>query len=269
MSLLHPLSPRRARRSVAASTLAVVLLVASVALAQSPPPAPTPPSSAPPAATAAPVPPAPTVPSRAAVAAPPLARANRLALSIAFGFGNASLSSFHEAIDSLNAPTSLKDELKTNLQISVEIGVRYYFPYYVMAHVGYSTLYNSGSAGGVDNHNLVMEIPILVGGYYTFIDRIYVYGALGPSVHFYSRSWFDPGADFKGGSGVGMQFMLGGDFMVGENFSVGLDFRYRALGTGDASELKTGLSPGAVGLKNFDLDFSGVSLGINLRVYAL
>lgn len=262
--LLHPLSPRRARRSVAASTLAVVLLVTSVALAQSPPPDPTEPSSAPPAATAAPVPAAPAVPSRAAVAAPPLARAHRLALSIAFGLGSASLSSFHNFVDGFPVSTSLKEDLKTSFQINVEIGVRYYFPYYVMAHVGYSTLYNSKSVSGfTDNHNLVMEIPILVGGYYTFIDRIYVYGALGPSVHFYSRSWFDPGPDFKGGSGVGMQFMLGGDFMVGENFSVGLDFRYRLLDTGQASDLDFSRP------QSFDLDFSGVSLGINLRVYAL
>lgn len=259
MSLLDTRSPRRARFAANASILAV-LFGTSLALAQSPPPA------APPAATAAPVPAAPAVPSRAAVAAPPLARAHRLALSLAFGFGNASLSSFHDAIDNTNG---LPNDIKTSLQISVEVGVRYYFPYYVMAHVGYSTLYNSGSASGVDNHNLVMEIPILVGGYYTFLDRIYVYGALGPSVHFYSRSWFDPGPDWKGDSGVGMQVMLGGDFMVGENFSVGLDFRYRALGTGDAHELKTGASPPAVGIPNFDLDFSGVSLGINLRVYAL
>ena len=40
-------------------------------------------------------------------------------------------------------------------------------------------------------HNVVMDVPILVGGYYTFIDRLYVYGAVGPDIFFFSRSYWD------------------------------------------------------------------------------
>lgn len=133
----------------------------------------------------------------------PLARANRLAINLSFSLGSASLSSYHEAVDEVRELAERQNGLKlsdpkSNFQIGAEIGLRYYFPYYILAQVGFATLYNWGSGespslvDSLDNHNLVMEVPILVGGYYVLIDRLYLFGALGPTVVFNGRSWWDP-----------------------------------------------------------------------------
>ena len=207
------------------------------------------------------------------------AHANRLAISLSFGFGSAALGSYHEGVDALMARQSIKlSDPKSNLQINVEVGLRYYLPYHILAHIGYATLYNWGSAespqlrDSLDNHNLIMEVPILVGGYYVFFDRLYVYGAIGPSVYFYSRSWWDPGTDFQAESGVGMQTQIGADFMLGDNVSLGLDLRYRLLNAGtltfkDTTSPVTPQSLGKSGSQPYEFNFSGVSLVLNLRAY--
>ncbi|MHC4946540.1 MAG: hypothetical protein ACYTG7_26325, partial [Planctomycetota bacterium] len=132
--------------------------------------------------------------------------------------------------------------------------------------------------GTVANDNLVMETPVLVGGYYTLIDRLYLLGAVGPSVFFFPRSWWDadPGAilDFKADAGVGFHALGGADFLVTENLALGLEVRYRYLKTGELKELDEGvtITSGILGLggdKTYDLDFSGVSLAVVLRFYVI
>jgi len=211
------------------------------------------------------------------------AHANRLAISLSFGFGSAAFGSYHEGVDAVREGferlnhVSLSDP-KSNLQINVEIGLRYYLPFHILVHVGYAALYNWGSAespqrrDSFDNHNLIMEVPILVGGYYVFFDRLYVYGAIGPSVYFYSRSWWDPGKDFQAESGVGMQTQIGADFMLGDNVSLGLDVRYRLLNAGtltikDTTIPVTPQSLGKSGSQPYEFNFSGISLVLNLRAY--
>jgi len=207
------------------------------------------------------------------------ARFNRFAFSLAFGFGSISLSSYHQFVDqNIKVVGGLLDENPTSsLQINSEVAFRYYFPYYVLAQVGYGAVYNhvsAGVAGGVNtlsNHNLIMEVPILVGGYYPFIGRLYVYGALGPSIFFYPRCWWDldPGnvPDFKADTGVGFTFLLGSDFMVTEALGIGLEFRYRYLNAGVLKEMKTEAymqNPQGV---PYEFDLSGVSLALVFRFY--
>lgn len=183
------------------------------------------------------------------------ARANRLAINLSFGLGSASLSDLHDS-------HSVED-LKSNFQINVGVGLRYYFPYYVLADIGYATIYNSASSNGVDQHNLNMEVPILIGGYYTFIDRLYVFGAMGPSILFYGRTFNDPGADFKADTSVGFQIQAGADYMLTNTLSLGLDLRYRAIGMGELSDIDFGTPT------NVELDLSGISIVFNLRIYAI
>jgi hypothetical protein len=215
----------------------------------------------------------------------PLARANRLAISLSFGLGSASLGSYHDGVDAVRELAERQNGVKlsdptSNLQIGAEIGLRYYFPYHLLAHVGFATLYNWGSgdspllANSLDNHNLVMEVPILVGGYYVLIDRLYLFGAIGPTILFHGRSWWDPGPDYKAGGGVGMQVQLGADFMIGEFAAIGLDLRYRLMNAGGLKEKDTGtdMTPqllGKSGSEPYELDFSGISVALNLRLFIL
>ncbi len=215
----------------------------------------------------------------------PLARANRLAISLSFSLGSASLSDYHEAVDGIRELVEKTNGVKlsdpkSGFQIGAEIGLRYYFPYHVLAQVGFATLYNWGSGespslrDSLDNHNFVMEVPILVGGYYVLIDRLYLFGALGPTIVFNGRSFWDPGDDFKTGAAVGMQVQLGADVMIGDNAAIGLDLRYRLINAGGLKEKDTesDLTPqtlGKSGRDPYELDFSGVSLSLNLRLFIL
>jgi opacity protein-like surface antigen len=229
-----------------------------------------------------------TPPPAAGTPAPapePFARWNRFAFNFGFGFGSASLSRFHDMGGDFmgKAGISADDAPQSGLQINAEVAFRYYFPYYVMAQVGFDTVYNKASSdvnigiGQVSIHSdtLVMETPILIGGYYTFIDRLYVFGAAGPSVFFFPRSWWDiePGSasDLKADPGVGFHFLAGADFLVAEHFAAGLELRYRYLKTGDLKELDSGtaIHPFLGSTEPYDLDFSGISLGIVLRFYII
>jgi opacity protein-like surface antigen len=206
----------------------------------------------------------------------PYARPYRLAISFAFGFGSVDMERIHDVADRIQITGVTVDPPKSNLQINAEFAFRYYFPYFVLAQVGFSAVYNKVTSdysagpitGSIYNDNLIMEVPILVGGYYTFIDRLYVFAAVGPSVYFYPRSWWDIDGggvpDFKADMGVGFTFMTGADFMITDNFAVGLELRYRGLRTDELKERKSGITvPG-----DYDLDFSGVSLAGVLRAYA-
>ncbi len=266
---------------VRALTVALLLLFPTLTLA-----APSAPVAAP-AAAAVPAAPAASGVSPAAPEVLPYARPNRLAVSLGFGFGSASLSRFHDFLD---AVVQNVEGPKSGLQINAEIGVRYYFPYFVLAEVGYGALYNWAhkdyGPAKLDSYNLLMEIPLVVGGYYPFIRRLYVHGGLGPSIFFYPRAFLDPSPDFKADSGVGLHVVAGADYLVTEHFAVGLEVRYRYLKSGDLQCIDPTMFPSgkicpagtAVTsdmLRNdgssepYNLDFSGVSLGINLRLFAL
>jgi opacity protein-like surface antigen len=216
----------------------------------------------------------------------PWARFNRFAFSFGFGFGSVSLGRVHDMVDDLAAAAAnlrIEEAPKSGLQINAEAAFRYYFPYYILAQVGYSTLYNKATGSGQVNstigwldtkaysHNLVMEVPILVGGYYAFIERLYVFAAAGPSVFFFPRSFWDlePGGlpDFKADTGVGAQVLTGADFLLAEHFAVGLELRYRYLKTGEIRDTELGLTATDAAGKTYNLDFSGISLSLLLRFY--
>lgn len=214
--------------------------------------------------------------------------AHRFGISLGFGFGSAALSSFHEGVDDLQKFAGaqgvvLQSPPKSGLQINAEIGFRYYFPYYVLAQVGYGSVYNWAGAsfgpGEVKSHQLAMDVPVLVGGYYPFLGRLWVFGAVGPSPFFYVRSFWDiePAGsmtDFKADGGVGFHALAGAEFLVARSLAVGLELRYRYLKSGDLRELETGtvitqhMFLGNGSSRTYDLDLSGISLGLTIRAFA-
>ena len=227
-------------------------------------------------------------PTPAKPEAPPrtegMARWNRLCINLLFGFGSAALGDVHDISDEYTARmpgNQTNDDIKGSLQINAEVGISYYAPYYIFAHVGYGAMYQKATStlpGNImyENWNLLMEVPILLGGYYTFIDRIYLYAAIGPSVHFYGHAWWDLDGwaipDAKAPTGVGMQVMLGADFMVSEPFSIGLALKYRHHKTGELVEKHSGgvypvgRDPNKPG---YVMDFSGISLEMVMRFWVL
>jgi len=234
---------------------------------------------------------APTGPAlEAPIAAPapePWACSNRFAFNLSFGFGSVGMGSLHELSGEIFRLLGGSDAPSSGMQINAEVALRYYFPYHVLAQVGYDSVYNWASSKigltTIKNWNLAMEVPILVGGYHTFINRLYVYGAIGPSVFFFPRSWWDADpyggiSDFKADTGVGLHVLTGADFMLSEFFAVGLELRYRYLKTGEIKELNSGIeiskmqfqtTSGVVSLPETHLDFSGISLGLILRFYVI
>lgn len=222
----------------------------------------------------------------------PYARANRLAVSFGFGLGSAAMGRQHDfAADATallkrsNPALVIDGELGSSFQINAEFSVRYYFPFYVLAQVGYGAIYNWDSVPltlgpittAAEYHNVVMDVPILVGGYYTFIDRLYVYGAVGPDIFFFSRSYWDAEKttglpDFKADSGAGFLGLVGADFMVASTFAVGLEVRYRYLNSKRMVEIDHNVDPAALGFGSgqpYDLDYSGVSVGLYLRIFPM
>ena len=228
----------------------------------------------------------------------PPARQGRLAINLSFGVGSAGLGDVHEIADyysgivdtavNPNKADFDHDGLKSTFQINAEFGFSYFAPYYILAHVAYGAMYNWSSvqtpAGTLENWNLMMEVPILVGGYYPFKDIFFTYAAIGPSIHFYGHSWWDidvwgiPDASIE--TGVGMQALIGMDVMVSETFSVGLIFKGRYHPTSSLTEKGSGTDyPVAFGIPgkgivspsrtDYTMDFSGVSVELVLHFWVL
>ncbi len=221
-----------------------------------------------------------------------LARSNRLAVSLGAGVGTISLGGFEDLAQDLETVfagqgVTLSETPSSGMQINAELDLRYYFPYHLLAQVGYGTVYNwtkvdaqAGVVGGtVSNHNLVMEVPVLLGGHYPLSRRISLNAAVGPSFFFYSRSYWDadPGSvtDFRADGGVGFHLLAGADFFANDHFAAGLELRYRHLSGNDLRELESGVvvSSGMLlgdgSSEVYPIDYSGISVGLKLRFFVL
>src|SRR5512137_1425670 len=118
----------------------------------------------------------------------------------------------------------------------------------MLAQVGCDAVYNWASASygagwvPASTDNLALEVPILLGGYYPFFKRLYVFGAVGPTVVVFPRVFLDPSLpDFKADTTVGAHVLVGADFVLAEHVSVGLELRYRYLRTGELKDKDYGV----------------------------
>lgn len=222
----------------------------------------------------------------------PLARAGRLAVSLGVGLGTADLEGAHALASDMKAAAQRRTAAQvaeaptSSMTISTELAVRYYFPYHLLGQVGLGLLHNSAVAeysasaesGTITNTNMVMELPVAVGGYLVLWDRLYVQAAVGPSIFFFSRSWWEaePGSisDFQGGAGVGFHALAGACLLLGERLALGLEARYRYLAIGELMELESGQAVEQRMLRTsgsdrgYDLDFSGISATLKLVFFA-
>ncbi len=223
---------------------------------------------------------------------PSAPRAYRMLVSLGVGVGSAALGGVHQGAEDISAsfnaqnPYRIVGESPTSgVQVNSELSVRYYFPYHLLAQVGLSTIYNSASStfgqGGstLANDNLGLEIPLLLGAYYTLAHRIDLYAAVGPSFLVLSGSYWtsDPGfaPDFEADAAVGAHFVVGADLLMGKSWALGLDLRYRLLSGGELKDRETGetlvsgdfLGDGSN--STYDFDLSGFSAAVYLRFFVL
>jgi opacity protein-like surface antigen len=221
-----------------------------------------------------------------------LARESRLSLGLGFGMGTAAMdgfpaSDFRASLQRQNPAATFGEEPVSHLQMGAELSLRYYHPQHFLLEVGYDALYNSASmdasAGAnqitITNDNLVMEVPVLVGGYVALGDRTFLQGALGPAYYFFARSYWDSDQagvqDFRADNGMGLHALVGASHFVNDAFALDLEARYRRLETGELKELKTGttlttgLFRGDGSKDTYHLDFSGVSLLVRARFFIL
>ena len=181
---------------------------------------------------------------------------------------------------------TLEQAPQSSLALNLEFSVRYLAPYHLLGQLGLGMIYNSASSdyagpvsGTVSNQNMVLELPLLVGGYLVLLDRLHLVAAVGPSLFFAARSYWDaePGAvsDFEADVGAGFHALIGVDYMISTRLGLGLELRYRHLQTGELRQLEseTPLESGAVlgssATETYDLDFSGLMVAFNLRFVAL
>lgn len=220
---------------------------------------------------------------------PPPARAHRLAITFSLGLGSVNLGSYHAAVNDLMTRTAqlngatLQDDGTSNMQYGGGLSFRYYFPYFIWAEVGAGAIVNMASAtfavgsfqSSIDSYNLLVEVPILVGGYYTLVDRLYLHAGIGVDVLVLAYGLWDPGSDFQADLGVGMQATLGADYLVADSFALGLELRYRHAKLkpmkikGSNTIVTSGQIKGDNSSSTYDMDFSGVSLLLNLRIFAI
>jgi len=219
-------------------------------------------------------------------------RSDRLALSLGFGVGTIANGGFDDLATDFEGVfarqgATLSDTPASGRQINSEFAVRYYFAYHVMAQVGYGALYShkkvdasvGGFTGSVESHNVVMEVPVLVGAHYPVAKRVSLHAAAGPSFFFFSRSYWDadPGDvnDFKADGGTGFHVLVGADLFASESFAAGLEVRYRSLQGNDLRDLDTGivvtsgLLRGDGSNDTYPIDYSGVSVGLSLRLFVM
>lgn len=214
------------------------------------------------------------------------ARANRFAMALSFGAGWTDLDRFgdfaadtREVIESMGA--TVNGSLAKNHHVTADLSFRYYAPYYVLAQLGFGAVYNwvnrgveaGAASGSVENHQLVLELPILVGAYAPVHPRINAYGAIGPSGFFFARSFWDSSfggvPDFEGDGGVGMHLLAGAEAFAAEQLSIGLELHYRYFDSGKLEDQDSGTEISTSDGKPVTLEFQSVSVMVNLRMFFL
>lgn len=228
-----PLNP------IGATCAALLLAGATSAAAQPATPPPDP-------ATAGPATPGPAAPDTppAEPSGPP--HTLRFAIGVGGGYGYVSMSRFNVLLDDLAAalerdnPVTVEGLDPVSGAAFAGLSIRAYLPYFIAAEVGADVAYANDDATaraalgsiGIEHHELAVEVPILVGGYYPFLDQLYLTGLIGPVVLVVPMSLWDQSGnadltDFDTDASVGFLGVVSLDWIPVEHFAVGLDLQFR------------------------------------------
>jgi len=213
------------------------------------------------------------------------------AIGLGGGYGYVSMSRFNVLLNDIAAALE-----RDNPGFAVEgldpvsgaafagLSIRAYLPYFLAAEVGADVAYATDDAVAraafaaveVEHHELAVEIPILLGGYYPFLDRLYLAGLVGPVVLVAPMSLWDQSGnadlnDFDTDTSVGFLGVVSLDWMPVEHLALGLDLQFRYV-VSDALRYDTD-NPRTDGLlvesgplrrddshETYDLSFSGFAV---------
>jgi hypothetical protein len=209
----------------------------------------------------------------------------RVAVGLGVSGGWASLAQFHDGVETYlgqisngSPPLQLEQAPLSHRVYGAAVSARAYLPHHLLAELGLCFLWQEVSTGvtGGPLHgdlgytNLVLELPLLVGGAYRPWSPLVVVGAAGPSVFLLSRSsWrYDLGrvSSFAAARGGGFHLLLGTEVELWRRAALGFELRYRYVRSGALDPTGPALpAPQPV----TELDLSGVSLGLNLRIFVL
>jgi len=165
---------------------------------------------------------------------------------------------------------------------AIHFHLRYRAPELVplLIQVGYGAMYTPGKGEAtaitaphkreIEYHNLIMEIPIIVGGYWNVFDTgLFLWGALGPTITFYVNSYWDMQGeglnDLEAPGNVGLYFVfLGIDYYPVDAFGLSLCTAYRYL-PGEEMDFREKADQDDR-LSGVSMDFSGIELKLEMRV---
>lgn len=168
---------------------------------------------------------------------------NHMMFSLGVGVGSLSPSEFNAYVDSFNSANGgTAGPGRVSYELHVPILATYYAPYYIMGRVGVEAAYffPSYAIGGdsITNYGGIVEVPIELGGHYSFLDdRLIVEAALGPAIVGYTSAGLSgnngpTGVQLYANPSVGLDDELKGQFFLSPGFSVGLEIGYRVLTSG-------------------------------------
>ena len=211
----------------------------------------------------------------------PFARENRFAFSFDFDMSGVSMPGFDGYARDLNAEIEKQANVSgyndPGSVLGAELLLRYYAPYYIAAEIGAGSVvahqeYKASAGFGsstVEYWNMVLELPILLGGHYPVHPRIQLYGLLGPTVLLIPASYWDTSGsapDFKGKTGVGFQARLGADFYAVEQLAFGFSLVYRSE-SADVTEKHGNVVPvNGKMVEGYEVDFSGFGFTVGFRL---
>lgn len=166
---------------------------------------------------------------------------------------------------------------RASWQTQVELAARYYFPHHILLQWGLGFLQHGAEnilpPGHVRGHlhytNVILEMPLLLGGYYVPWPRLTFYSAIGPSIFLLSRSYWNFDlvklSDFKAARGGGFHILFGAAFKVIGPAALGIEVRYRYIKTGVLIPGEAEIPPPEA---IPELDLSGVNVSMNLQIAA-
>lgn len=231
------------------------------------------------------------MPETAPADEPDLRHTLRFAIGLGGGYGYVSMSRFNVMLDDLE--TALQ---RANPGIVVDgldpvsgaafagLSIRGYLPYFIAAEVGANVAYATDDAlarlgtGSIslEHHELTIEVPLLVGGYYPFLGQLYVAGLVGPVVVITPLSLWDQSGsadlnDYETDTSVGFLGVLSLDWIPVEHFALGLDLQFRYVVTKalrydtdnpltDGLLAESGHLRGDASHETYDLSFSGFAV---------
>lgn len=206
-------------------------------------------------------------------------RPHRLSLALSFSLGYGALGDVHDLWAGAAAATKKAFGIpitadQSSLTLGGALALRYLGPYHLFAELGVGLLHNGQSMTTPNisetvGEIFVLEVPLLIGGYYTLGRRWLVHGGAGPAFFVHNTMVNDGTSDAVTDFAVGLHVAAGAEVFLLPSFSVGLEARFRLAKLGRMHVVDTDV-PIRIDRDDpntYDLDMSGFSVYLTARIF--